>query len=59
MDRKSEDAYVYDQGIERGIEAFIYDKLEDVIPVEQIIEKLQKHFRLEKKKAEEYVQRCL
>ena len=63
MDRKSEDAYVYDQGIEqgieRGIEAFIYDKLEDGIPAEQIVEKLQKHFQLEKKKAEEYVQRCL
>ena len=60
MDRKSEDAYVYDQGIERGIEqgieAFILDNLEENIPKERIIEKLQKRFELSQTKAESYVE---
>ena len=65
MDRKSEDAYVYDQGkeageqigIEQGIEAFILDNLEENIPKERIIEKLQKRFDLSQTKAEAYVKR--
>ena len=68
MDRKSEDAYVYDQGkeageqigmkrgIEQGIEAFILDNLEENIPKERIIEKLQKRFELSQTKAESYVE---
>ena len=75
MDRKSEDAYVYDQGkeageqigmkrgieqgIERGIEAFILDNLEENIPKERIIEKLQKRFELSQTKAESYVERYM
>ena len=58
MDRKSEDAYVYDQGKEAGeqigIEAFILDNLEENIPKERIIEKLQKRFQLQQSKAEAY-----
>ena len=65
MDRKSEDAYVYDQGkeageqigMERGIEAFILDNLEENIPKEKIIKKLQKRFQLEQSKAEAYFER--
>ena len=72
MDRKSEDAYVYDQGkeageqigmkrgielgIEQGIEVFILDNLEESIPKERIIEKLQKRFELSQTKAESYVE---
>ena len=71
MDRKSEDAYVYDQGkeageqigmkrgIEQGIEAFILDNLEENIPKERIIEKLQKRFELSQTKAESYVERYM
>ena len=63
MDRKSEDAYVYDQGIERGIEqgieAFILDNLEENIPKERIIEKLQKRFELSQTKAESYIERYM
>ena len=73
MDRKSEDAYVYDQGkeageqigrekgieqgLEQGIEAFILDNLEENISRERIIEKLQKRFQLQKTKAEAYYER--
>lgn len=65
MDRKSEDAYVYDQGkeageqigMERGIEAFILDNLEEDISRERIIEKLQKRFQLQQSKAEAYFER--
>ena len=65
LDRKSEDEYVYDQGkeaaeqigIERGIEAFILDNLEENIPREMIIEKVQKHFQLQQPKAEAYFDR--
>lgn len=91
MDRKSEDAYVYDQGkeageqigmkrgieqgiergieqgiergielgIEQGIEVFILDNLEESIPKERIIEKLQKRFELSQAKAESYVERYM
>ena len=71
MDRKSEDAYVYDQGkeageqigmkrgIEQGIEAFILDNLEENIPKERIIEKLQKRFDLSQMKAESYIERYI
>ncbi|MDD7643146.1 MAG: hypothetical protein PUK75_11875 [bacterium] len=67
MDRKSEDAYVYDQGkeageqkgIEKGIEAFILDNLEEYIPKERIIEKLQKRFDLSQMKAESYIERYI
>ena len=67
MDRKSEDAYVYDQGkeageqkgIEKGIEAFILDNLEENIPKERIIEKLQKRFDLSQMKAESYIERYI
>ena len=73
MDRKSEDAYVYDQGkeageqigmergiergVELGIEAFILDNLEENIPRERIIEKMQKRFQLQQSKAEAYFER--
>ena len=75
MDRKSEDAYVYDQGkeageqigmergiekgIEKGIKAFILDNLEENIPKERIIEKLQKRFNLSQMKAESYFERYI
>ena len=73
MDRKFEDAYVYDQGkeageqrgiergiergVELGIEAFILDNLEENIPRERIIEKMQKRFQLQQSKAEAYFER--
>lgn len=41
-------------GIERGIEAFILDNLEENIPKTRIVEKLQKRFQLEKSRAEDY-----
>lgn len=58
MDRKSEDAYVYDRGVEKGIEMFILDNIEENVPRERIIEKLQMRFQLPKSKAEDYVERC-
>lgn len=43
-----------ERGIERGIEVFILDNLEEHVPKERIIVKLQKRFQLEQSRAEEY-----
>lgn len=43
-----------ERGMERGIEAFILDNLEEHVPKERIIVKLQKRFQLEQSRAEEY-----
>ena len=54
-----------EEGIEKGIEkgklkgiqAFIEDNLEEKIPKERSLEKLQKHFQLTEEKAIEYYER--
>lgn len=56
---------IYDMGIEKGkseglefgIRAFILDKLEENIPQEKILSKLQTHFQLDEAKAMEYYQK--
>ena len=42
---------------EAGIEIFIKDKIEDEIPFEKIVSKLQKNYKLTEDAAREYVQR--
>jgi len=34
------------------------DKLEDEVPAERIIEKLMKHYQLEKEEAREWIDKC-
>ena len=46
-----------EEGIERGIAALILDHLEEHIPKEKSIQKLQKRFTLTREKAEEYYER--
>lgn len=48
---------VEEEAMERGIEAFILDNLEEHVTKERIIEKLQKRFQLEQSKAEEYFEK--
>lgn len=43
-----------EEGIEKGIQAMIVDNLEEQVPKERIILKLQKHFSLPQEKAEQY-----
>ena len=43
-----------EEGIEQGIEAFILDNLEENVPEERILEKLQRRFKLEKDAAKSY-----
>lgn len=45
---------VYRDGLEEGIEAMILENIEDQVPMECIISKLQKYFHLTKEKAEIY-----
>ena len=47
-----------EEGIREGICIFINDKLEDGIPVERIIEKLIKNYKIDKEKALEYIRQC-
>ncbi|HCT91947.1 MAG TPA: hypothetical protein DF613_11305, partial [Lachnospiraceae bacterium] len=42
------------QGMEQGIRAIIMDGLEDRLPQDRILAKLQRHFSLTKEQAEEY-----
>lgn len=42
------------QGLEQGIKAFILDNLEEGIPEERILEKLQRRFELSKEQSEIY-----
>ena len=62
-DRKAIEAYEreqgYAQGIEQGIEVFVLDNLEENIPKERIIEKLQNRFEMSQTKAESYVERYM
>lgn len=44
-------------GIERGMEAFILDNLEEGVPEERIIDKLMLRFQLDNEKAQDYVQK--
>ncbi len=46
-----------EQGIEKGIEAFIADKLEDEVSSDIIIHKLEKRFNLSNDKAFEYLRK--
>lgn len=48
---------VYEQGREQGIQVFILDNIEENIPKQRILEKLQKRFTLSALKAEEYYDR--
>lgn len=43
-----------EQGIEQGIQAMILDNLEEQVSKNRIVDKLQRHFKLDRKKAEEY-----
>lgn len=43
-----------EEGKEEGIQALILDNLEEKIPMERILQKLQKHFHLTEEKAEAY-----
>lgn len=45
------------EGIEQGIAALILDHLEEHMPKEKSIQKLQKRFALTRDKAEEYYER--
>lgn len=44
------------QGIKRGMQALILDNLDEGVPKERILSKLQKHFTLTKQQAEQYYQ---
>ena len=46
-----------EKGIEKGIAAFVLDYVEENIPKEKCVQKLQKRFSLTKEKAEEYYER--
>jgi len=46
----------YREGLEQGIRILILDNLEEEIPKERIIAKLQIKYELDKNKAEEYFQ---
>ena len=58
---KIQASYAYDdgfsngvsQGISQGIEAMILDNLEENVPAERILEKIQKHFHLTREEAKE------
>lgn len=43
-----------EQGMEMGIQALILDNIEEHMPSEKILKKLQKHFNLTEERAEEY-----
>lgn len=45
------------EGRSEGIEAFILDNLEEHIPEERIIEKLQRRFHLEEEEARHYFEK--
>lgn len=47
------------EGREQGIEVFVLDKLEENVPAEKIIEKLQKGFQLSEEKARYYYDRII
>lgn len=46
-----------EQGIEQGIRAMVLDNLEEQISKDKIMNKLQKHFQLDRERAEQYVER--
>lgn len=46
-----------EEGIERGIRAFVQDNLEEGIPEERILEKLSRRFSLSSKEAKGYYDR--
>ena len=48
---------IFEEGLEVGIQVLIEDNLEEQIPKERSLEKLQKRFQLTKEKAEEYYDR--
>lgn len=45
---------IYDEALNKGIKAFVEDKIEDNVPADQIISKLIKRFELTEDKAREY-----
>ncbi|HBA49317.1 MAG TPA: hypothetical protein DCZ91_16295 [Lachnospiraceae bacterium] len=45
------------EGMEKGIRALVMDNLEEHIPVERIIEKLQRHFNLSRESAQMYYEK--
>ena len=45
------------EGMEKGMRALIMDNLEEHIPVERIIEKLQRHFNLSRESAQMYYEK--
>lgn len=46
-----------EQGMEQGIRAMVLDNLEEQIPKDRIMDKLQKHFKLDRERAEQYFER--
>ena len=48
-----------EEGIEKGIEALLLDHVEEQIPKEKSIQKLQKRFALTREKAEKYYERFI
>lgn len=48
-----------ERGLKRGIEAFILDNIEEAIPQERILAKLQKRFMLSETKAQEYLKEAV
>ena len=46
-----------EEGREEGIEAFILDNLEENIPEDRILEKLQRRFRMKESEAKAYFEK--
>lgn len=48
---------IYNEGREEGIEAMVLDNLEEQVPMERIISKLQKYFQLTEEMSQQYYQK--
>jgi len=55
--RESEKLYARDEGIEKGIEAFVKDKIEDGVPEDKVVARLVLRFRLDEGMAKSYYQK--
>lgn len=47
------------QGVRRGIFAMVNDNLEERVPMERTLQKLQKHFQLTLEEAQKWVYECM
>jgi len=48
---------ILEEGLEQGIRAMVLDNLEEQVPKDRIIDKLKRHFKLDRERAEEYFER--